>query len=260
MTDNETVIFSKLLSQKGIPHGFFTKNLGLAPPSLDAIRSKDASFAEEKAGNDRLSCYLEVLTARSLALPVQVHTSELWNLETTPLFDFLRGPEADATVSKLRNVAVGVVTADCVPILLASESGSVVSAIHGGWRGLYENILKKTVRFIENELGVPPDKLIVAIGPAIGQCCYEIDPDLAKRFTMRFDWTRQYISGDQQSPHLALPQIAQEQLLRAGIQNDRIDVLERCTKCEADRFFSYRRQGSEAGRQLSAICCPTKKR
>lgn len=159
-------------------------------------------------------------------------------------------PEGDALFTRLGGMALGVVTADCVPILLAHRSGRAVAAIHAGWRGTSEGVARVTVDRMVAEAGLDPGRLAVAIGPHIGICCMEVgeevyewfqDPDVFER---RPGWPR---------PHLNLGEANRKQLEAAGVPAESIEVSGLCTRCRSDLFHSYRRDGSAAGRMLSVI-------
>jgi YfiH family protein len=128
-----------------------------------------------------------------------------------------------------------------LPILVYHPMG-VIAAIHAGWRGLYDGV-------IPNALSMLPPDPIVAIGPAIGPCCYEVGEDLASQFREKFgDEVIQTEPG--QKPHLDLQRAAWIQLEKKGIAN--VDIANICTHCHPDLFFSYRRDGS-TGRMMSFI-------
>jgi len=159
-------------------------------------------------------------------------------------------PEGDAAFTPVPGLALSVVTADCVPILVADRDGRAVAAIHAGWRGTAEGVARKAVDTMVRELALDPADLVAVIGPRIGVCCMEVgeevcewfqDPSLFERLPGRL------------KPHLDLGAANLKQLTAAGIPADRIDVSALCTRCRADLFHSYRRDGQAAGRMLSVI-------
>jgi YfiH family protein len=157
------------------------------------------------------------------------------------------GREGDALVSDRTGVRVGIRTADCVPILLVDPEIRAVAAIHAGWRGSAENIADAAIREMAARWGTRPGKLRAAIGPSIGVCCYEVGPDVARRFG---PWIPEL--GNAESPvHLDLPAINEIQMRAAGVTD--IWKSGECTFCTADKFFSYRRERERAGRMLSFI-------
>jgi hypothetical protein len=156
-------------------------------------------------------------------------------------------PQGDALISDRAGVLVGVKTADCVPILIVHPSTPAVAAIHAGWRGSAENIAAAAVRHMVARWNTRPENLRAAIGPSIGVCCYEVGPEVARRFGT-------WIPGmkNPESPvHLDLPAINEAQLRAEGV----VDIWKsgECTFCMGERFFSFRREREHAGRMLSFI-------
>jgi len=145
--------------------------------------------------------------------------------------------EGDALVSHLSGVTVSIRTADCLPILLADPMTGAVAAVHAGWRGTAAGIVGKTIV----RMGSRPEDLFAAIGPGIGKCCYQVGLDVAKQL------------GEERAGCVDLAENNRQQLLRAGLHPANVDVLGLCTFCEAQQFFSYRREGERAGRMISYI-------
>jgi len=152
--------------------------------------------------------------------------------------------EGDAIISAEAGVVIGIRTADCVPILLADPETRMVACVHAGWRGTAENIIGATVDALRAR-GCNPIHLCVAIGPSIGSCCYEVGPEVSRRF----DAWRPADTRD--SNALDLPAINQAQLLEAGVTQ--IWKSGECTYCQPTRFFSFRREKEQAGRMLSFV-------
>lgn len=151
-------------------------------------------------------------------------------------------PEGDALVTKEPGLAVAVVTADCVPVLLTSRFR--VAAVHAGWRGLVSRILPAAIQRFEE----PIDR--AWIGPSIGACCYEVGEDVAEQVCRASCETiRREKPG--RRPHLDLAAAAAFQLRAAGVEE--IVPVGGCTRCEEQKLWSYRRDGSSAGRNLAAI-------
>jgi hypothetical protein len=159
-------------------------------------------------------------------------------------------PEGDGAGTSLGGIALGVATADCVPILLASVRGTAVAASHAGWRGTGEAVVRKTVEAMVAEARVVPEDLAAVIGPHIGVCCMEVGEEVVEWFAQpeiferRPEWHR---------PHLNLARANRLQLLAEGLRPENIQVSTLCTHCRSDLFHSYRRDGESAGRMFSAI-------
>jgi YfiH family protein len=159
-------------------------------------------------------------------------------------------PRADAVVSALPGVPVGVVTADCVPILVATGCGSAVAAIHAGWRGLACGVIAAAIEALRAESPGAP-RLVAAIGPHIGGCCYEVDEPVLEALAPAFGGDLAAALRPARPGHhwLDLGRLAQTALLRAGVAPSALGRLpDACTRCDPVRFHSYRRDGVAAGR------------
>lgn len=152
--------------------------------------------------------------------------------------------EGDALFTDQPGLALSVVTADCVPILLAGPAG--VAAIHAGWRGIVGGVIPATLETLKGR----PGEWTAWIGPAIGACCYEVGEDVAER-VVAASGPEVAIPGPLGKPHLDLPGAARMQLAAAGIEN--VIVLVRCTRCDEEKLWSYRREGRAAGRNMGFI-------
>jgi YfiH family protein len=149
--------------------------------------------------------------------------------------------QGDALVTSQLNLAVAVRTADCYPILLADSRNRAVAAVHAGWRGTITHIIEKAIKKMIAEFGTSPSDVHAAIGPGIGVCCYEVGEEVARQF------------GFNSRTHLDLASENRKQLEAAGVAPQNIEALGVCTFCDAERFFSYRREKEKAGRMISYI-------
>jgi YfiH family protein len=191
---------------------------------------------------------------RQSALPTgiktikQIHSSIVLHASASGGIDATA--EGDALISNQPGVHVGVRTADCVPILLVDPTVPVVAAIHAGWRGSATNIAAAAVEELTKAWKSRPENLRAAIGPSIGVCCYEVGPDVARRFG---NWMPE-LENAQAPVHLDLPAINALQLRAVGVAD--IWISGECTFCMADKFFSFRREREKAGRMVSFIGLP----
>jgi YfiH family protein len=158
---------------------------------------------------------------------------------------------ADAVVAEQAGVAAGVRTADCVPILLADPVAGRVAAVHAGWRGVVAEIVVRAVERLVAR-GSSKTALLAAIGPHIGPEAFEVGEDVASELD-RASNPSAVLRSPGRKPRVALAHILQAQLHRAGLRPDNIEQLPGCTLRDADRFFSYRRDGKQSGRMLSVI-------
>jgi YfiH family protein len=209
----------------------------------------------------------------------QVHGAGVAVVRGTQMVDsFPEGasplPEADIILSNDSGRAIAIQTADCVPLLLADRQTGAVAAAHAGWRGLAARVPEVVVRRLSAEFGSRPMDVVVAIGPAIGACCYEVGPDVRARFEAEgFPGSllqRWFTSGPCRSarnPSMAsLPTrrrpghwffdgwaAARDQFASVGVPASQVHVAELCSASHAEAFCSYRRDGSGAGRMAAAI-------
>jgi YfiH family protein len=166
-------------------------------------------------------------------------------------------PDADIVVSNRTDLALVVQAADCVPLLIADMRTGAVAAAHSGWRGLAAGVPGETVSALTREFGSRPGDLLAAIGPAIGQCCYEVGDDVREAMVRAFgeadgsNWfTVGRVSGKWMFDTWAS---ARAQLEMAGVPDGQVFGAGLCTASHPDAFCSYRRDGPPAGRIAAAI-------
>jgi len=187
-----------------------------------------------------------------LTRPRQVHGSAVAEPDASGC---LRPEEADAVVSTRVGLPIAVATADCVPILAAGASGRAVAAIHAGWRGLAAGVVAAGLRRLRER---DPDRgrLIAVIGPHIGACCYEVDAPVRDALWQRFGSAIESALHPSRPGHwqLALSVLVERELISAGLASKDVACLpDCCTRCDAIRFHSYRRDGARAGRLVHHI-------
>jgi YfiH family protein len=161
--------------------------------------------------------------------------------------------EADGLIASSAGTAVGVRTADCLPVLLEDRRTGNVAAVHAGWRGVIAQITAKALRQLVGAHGTF-DHVYAGIGPCIQKCCFEVDGDLPERFTQAFG--AEVLIGGQggAKAKLDLVKAVRLTLERSGVPADHVSALPQCTMCDT-RFFSHRRDHGITGRHLSFITC-----
>jgi YfiH family protein len=161
---------------------------------------------------------------------------------------------SDALLTDQREIAIGVLTADCVPILLVDPNHAVIGIIHAGWRGTLLGIARKAFDGMIRHFGIHPEDLFVAIGPSIGECCYEVDENVMAPFRSS-GWNWQSFSRPRGKGkwYLNLAQANIEQMEDLGMREENCCWMKMCTACNHDIFFSYRAEGPGTGRQISFI-------
>jgi YfiH family protein len=153
-------------------------------------------------------------------------------------------PEADGIISRNLDDVLCIRTADCVPVLLWMDDPPLIAAVHAGWRGLAKNIVEKVV---QNMHALGAGEIHVSIGPCIGVCCYEVGPDVVNELGT------ETLVYKKKSMHIDLKNVVLSQVLEAGVGRELVHVVDICTSCNPKEFFSYRRDGHAAGRNLSII-------
>jgi len=150
-------------------------------------------------------------------------------------------------ITDIPNQFLGIRTADCIPIFVVDQRRRVVAAIHAGRQGTALHITAKVLKKMEEEFGCLAEELLIALGPSIGSCCYEIDENV-----FHSEWESFSTSRETGKWMVDLAQINIAQMKRGGIKEEQISWINLCTHCHNDLFFSYRGEG-RTGRQLSFI-------
>ena len=162
--------------------------------------------------------------------------------------------EGDGMVTTAKGVFLGILTADCVPILFCARNAKLVAVAHAGWRGTLLGLAPKMVKYLKDSYGVESSAVEVALGPAIGSCCYEIGPDVTEPFVKRWgESARKALRKDGSKTFLDLRGLNVSLLKESGIRGENIWQVGSCTACVPEDFFSYRRDGLQTGRQISFI-------
>lgn len=159
--------------------------------------------------------------------------------------------EADGLVTNQKGLLLGVKTADCLPVLLVDPEAGCVAAVHAGWRGTVKGIAGNAVESMISQGRSEPQRIRAVLGPAIGPCCYEVGPEVIDK--VRDALPKRWKEAVVDQKRLSLAAANRLMLEEAGLSPDRIFEVELCTCCNRDLFHSYRRDGSEAGRQIALI-------
>ena len=162
--------------------------------------------------------------------------------------------EADGMVTAAKGVFLGILTADCVPILFCAATAKLVAVAHAGWRGTLLGLAPKMINHLRNNYGVEAAAIEVALGPAIGSCCYEIGSDVSEPIIKKWgSLGREALRTEGVRTFLDLTLLNAALLKDAGILEENMSQLGSCTACAPQDFFSYRREGLKTGRQISFI-------
>ncbi len=219
------------------------KNIFIESEILRQFRDIDHGFSTRFfSAGERLDSY-------TLCGIKQVHGTNSVKLSHIEEVQHTFQTEADILISQLSNVALAIRTADCVPLLFFEPIKKAIGAAHAGWRGSAQEVSKKTVHEMKKAYGTKSKNLYVAIGPAIRECCYEVDQSVFEKISQKKCFTQK----DNSHWMMSLQELNRLQLLEAGVSGGHIWISSSCTACEKDRFFSYRREKDKAGRQWSFI-------
>jgi YfiH family protein len=186
--------------------------------------------------------------------PKQVHGIEAFDVRDSEGSGVL---EADAVLTSTTGMSLGIVTADCVPVLAAACDGRAVAAIHAGWRGLADGVIEAGIEALRSKH--PGVDLVCAVGPAARACCYEVDAPVRDGLSERYGKLLEEVLVPTAPGHyqLDLPLLATRILEQIGVDSTRIGIEHRvCTICDSARFESYRRDGVAAGRLRHFISIP----
>ncbi len=236
-------------------HGFFTRDGGASEGIYASLNcgpgSKDAP---EKVQENRRRVVEVLAPSARLRTAYQVHSNLAAAVHASD--DFSAHCEVDALITEESQVVLGVLTADCVPILVADKTTPRVATIHAGWKGAFTGIIENTVKQME-ERGSKRSNLVAAIGPCIQQPSYEVDSGFYQQFLMQNKNNQKFFIPSKKAGHyqFAVADYAKHRLEEARI--GAIGVIEEDTYSQPEKFFSFRRtthrQELDYGRQISAI-------
>lgn len=238
-----TLLFAASLRRAGIPHAFTTRQGGASSgpfASLNLGRGVPDDPAAVAANRTAVLRALGWDPARHVEAD-QVHGAVVTAVGAAEAGRSI--PAADGLATAEAGVALAVHAADCVPILLADPRRAVVAALHAGWRGIAAGIAREGVRVLEERFGTAPGGLLVALGPSIGPCHYEVDEPVIARMR-RWSWweTVATVTGPGRW-RLDLRAACRAQLIEAGVRPEAVEVLEFCTYDHPELFYSHRRDG-----------------
>lgn len=184
------------------------------------------------------------ITYRNLVCAKQAHGENIREVEEKDRANVMLN--TDAFITKSKNTAIAVFTADCLSVFLYDRKVKAIGLVHAGWRGTKDKILYKTVRLMAERFGSKPKDLLCAFGPAIRSCCYEVGPDMGRYFTNK-------LVNRQGKLYLDLAALNKEDLFAAGLSDKQLEDCNICTSSSPDKYFSYRREKEKSGRMMSVM-------
>ncbi len=235
-------------------HGFSTRIGGVSPPPFDALNlGRKWGDAPDNVAENRRRFLAAVGAPERLYVARQIHGARVVEVRAGDDARALADVEADGLVSAAPGITLGVFVADCIPALIADPRTGLVAAVHAGWRGTLAGVLPAAVAALV-ERGARASDLRVALGPAIGACCFAVGADVAARFDA--DLVRPSPSAKPDKRHVDLKAANRRLLERAGVTPASIDAGPDCTHHDRARFFSFRRDGSATGQMMGVIATP----
>jgi polyphenol oxidase len=248
------VLRSDLLA---VPHGFLGRKGGVSKGEMWGLNvgygsgdDQDAIAENRRRAVDAVMPAAQLATVHQFHSPTVVYVDRAWPQDDRP--------HADGMVTDRPGILLGVLTADCAPVLFADPDAGVIGAAHSGWRGAFGGINEATVDAMEG-FGARRDRIAAVVGPSVSQASYEVDHGFRDRFLEQGQANEQFFGkGPAGKPHFDLPGYILHRLGKAGIGNATALGLD--TYSDADRFYSYRRSTHRNepsyGRQISMIGLP----
>lgn len=242
-------------ADQGIRHGFFTRQGGVSDGiyhSLNVGAGSRDDAARVGENRRRVAAAMGVPPDDLLSV-YQVHSADV--VRVTAPFGAADRPDADAMVTDRPGLALGVLTADCGPVLFADPETRIIGAAHAGWKGAFTGVLEATVEAMV-ALGAGRENIKAVLGPAISQNNYEVGPEFVDRFVVASAANKRYFQPSARERHALfdLNAYSLDRLAACGVEAGHI---ERCTYAQEQHFYSYRRathrKEGDYGRQFSAI-------
>jgi len=253
------VYASSVLSAAGVRHAFTTRIGGVSAPPFDSLNLGHASVGCVRDPQDHIDQnYRLVLNGlgcngRELCAVRQVHGANVAIVAAEQPHD--NHMSADALISDDARRVLSVRVADCVPVLLASEDGRWVAAVHAGWRGIVAGVVPAALGALCLHSGqIGAHQVLAAIGPCIGMDAFEVGADVLDAMSSLLGDEAPLRRDTSGKGHVNLRQAVRIQLLRGGMDESRIDQSDRCTFRDREEFYSHRRDSAVTGRMAALIC------
>ena len=243
----------------GVPHCFTTRLGGVSTGTLTSmnIGLSRGDDPENVAKNYEILGKAIGFDPMKLVLTKQIHSDLICTVGPADWGKHMvagASPVCDGLITNAPGTALVVFTADCTPILLHDPVTGAVGAVHAGWRGTAADIAGKAVVAMQRQFGCEPANIRAAIGPNLGQCCFETDADVPDALLETFgEPARAYIRAAGNKFYVNLKEINALALRRAGV--DHIEISTDCTRCNAERYWSHRLHGLTRGSQGAIIVC-----
>lgn len=240
----------KLECLPGIVHAFLGRTGGVSSGHLASLNMgrREEDRPENLSENKKIIAQAFGIDISRLFTASQVHGDRILTIDRKDITpEEFKVCDGDAIITNIKGISIGILTADCVPVLLFDPKKGVVGAVHAGWKGTALQIAKKCIRAMQDKFGTDPGDITAAIGPAISLCCYKVQDEVVVAVghidmvtkPCEFHWC------------LDLPKANLIHLQEAGVTE--IDISGICTSCNFPLFYSHRKERGLTGRQLSFI-------
>ena len=243
----------KLKKLKKVRHCFFSRKKGFSKGIYESLNCGKGSKDNKKNVQKNLKFVAKTMAVEKakLILMHQTHSNKVVEIKKN---NYKKKIKADAMITQMRDLAIGVVTADCVPIIVCDIKNQVAGCIHAGWKGAYSGIIDNTIKKIKKLNS--KNKIYASVGPCIGNKNYEVDTEFYKKFVSKSWKNKIYFTRKSKSKKLFnLRKFVTDKLLKLGVK---VDHVNKDTFAEKSNFFSYRRsqklKQKDYGRCVSTVC------
>ena len=250
------MIKSKKLSKfQQINHGFFDKKGGKSTGIYKSLNCGVGSYDSKKnvLNNLKIVCKKINCSSKNLILLNQIHSSKFYFINKNYKFK-KKKLNGDALITNIKKIALGVLVADCVPVLIYDKNLKIISAIHAGWKSVYKEIIKKVVKFLIKK-GSNTKNLVAVIGPSISEKSYEVQKDFKDKFLKKDKQSKFFFKIRKNKTYFGLNKYVYYHLKKLGIKN--LEIIKKNTFDPKNNFFSARRsirnKEDDYGRNISVI-------
>ena len=250
------MIKSKKLSKfQQINHGFFDKKGGKSTGIYKSLNCGIGSSDSKKnvLNNLKIVCKKINCSSKNLILLNQIHSNKFYFINKNYKFK-KKKLNGDALITNVKKIALGVIVADCVPVLIYDKNLKIISAIHAGWKGVYKEIIKKVVKFLIKK-GSNTKNLVAVIGPSISEKSYEVQKDFKSKFLKKDKQSKFFFKIRKNKTYFDLNKYVYYHLKKLGIKN--LEIIKKNTFDPKNNFFSARRsiqnKENDYGRNISVI-------
>ncbi len=244
----------KLKREKDIKHGFFNRNGGRSKGIYKSLNCGRGSHDKKKyvKKNIAIACKKVCKSYKKIILLNQIHSNKFFLIKNNKFNK--KKILGDALITDQKKIIIGILTADCVPILIFDKKIKIISAIHAGWKGAYKGIIQKVIKQFK-KMGSETKNLIAAVGPCISQKNYEVQNDFELKFLKQSKINKFFFNKVKNKTYFSLNKYVKYQLKSLGVK--KIDIIDKDTYNQKNNFFSARRSMHEKeddyGRNISLI-------